>query len=107
MGSSFSSAFANVFLFYYETNFIKHNINFFRYIDDIIVFNCDNFEDISLYIYRKELVLKKINSINFSSSLDLKINFANNNWFISVHDKRLDFNFKVWIDLLKVWIGKS
>ena len=58
MGSSFSSAFANIFLFYYKTNFIKHNINFFRCIDDIIVFNCDNFEDIFLSIYPKKLVLK-------------------------------------------------
>ena len=68
MGSSFSSAFVNAFLFYYETKFIKHNINFFRYIDDINVlweFNCENFEDISLSIYPKELVLKNTNSNNF------------------------------------------
>ena len=26
---------------------------------------------------------------------DLNINFANNNWLISVYDKGLDFNFKV------------
>ena len=83
------------FLFYYDTNFMKHNINFFRYIDDIIVFNWDNFEDIFLSIYPKELVLKNTNSNNFSSFLDLKISFVNNNWLISVYDKRLDFNFKV------------
>ena len=53
MGCSFFSSFANIFLFNYETNFY-HNINFFRYIDDIIVFNCDNFENISLSIYPKE-----------------------------------------------------
>ena len=58
MGNSFSSPFANIFLFYYETNFIKHNINIFRYIKDIIVFNCDNFKKISLSIYPKELALK-------------------------------------------------
>ena len=95
MGSSFSNAFANVFLFRYENNFIKHNANFFRYIDYIIIFNYDNFEDISLSIYPKELVLKNTSSTNFSSFLDLKINFASNNWLISVYDKRLDFNFKV------------
>ena len=82
MGSSFSSAFGNIFLFSHKTNFIKHNINFFRYIDDIIVFNCDNFEDIFLSIYPKELVLKNTNSANFSSFLGLKINFANNNWLL-------------------------
>ena len=58
MGSSFSGNFANIFLFYFETNFTKHNINFFRYIFDIIVFNCINFENNSLSIYPKELVLE-------------------------------------------------
>ena len=31
----------------------------------------------------------------FSSFLDSKIYFVNNNWLISVYDKSLDFNFKV------------
>ena len=31
----------------------------------------------------------------FSSFLDSKIYFVNNNWLISVYDKRLDFNYKV------------
>ena len=66
-----------------------------RDIDDIIVFNRDNFKNISLSIYPKELVLKNTNSTNFSSFLDLKINFASNNWLISVYNKKLDFNFKV------------
>ena len=95
MGKRRSCAFVNIFLFYYETNFIKYKINFFRYIDDIIVFNCDNFEDISLSIYPKELVLKNTNSNNFSSFLDLKISFVCNNWLICVYDKWLNFNFSV------------
>ena len=57
-GNSFSSAFVNIFLFYNETKLINYNIIFFRYIDDIIVFNCDNFESISLSIYPKEIVKK-------------------------------------------------
>ena len=85
----------NIFLFYYETNFINHNINFFRYIDDITSFNCDNFESISFSFYPKELVLKNTNSNNFTSFLDQKIHFATKNWVISVYDKRLGFNFKV------------
>ena len=95
MGCCYSSAFANIFLFYYETNFIKYKVNYFRYIDDIIVFNCDNFEDISLFINPKELVFKNTNSNNYCSFLDLKISFINNNYLINVYDKRLDFNFKV------------
>ena len=74
---------------------INNNINLFTYIDDIIVFNCDNFENISLSINPKELVLENTNSTNFSSFLDLKINFAINNWLIRIYDKGLDFNFKV------------
>ena len=66
-----------------------------RYIDNITVLHCDNFENISLFIYPKELVLKNTNSTNFCPFLDLKINFATNNWLISVYDKRLDFHFKV------------
>lgn len=42
IGSSFSSAFANVFLYFYEKS-CKPNITAFRYIDDLIVFNCDIF----------------------------------------------------------------
>ena len=79
MGSSFSRAFSNIFLFNYETNFINHSINFFRYIADIIGFNCDNFENIFLSIYSKKLALKNTSSINFSYFLDLKIHFSTNN----------------------------
>ena len=39
MGNLFSSAFHNIFLVYFETNLINHNINFFNYIDDVIVLN--------------------------------------------------------------------
>ena len=45
--------------------------------------------------YPKELDLKNINSSNFTSFHDLKINFVTNIWLISVYDKKLDFNFKV------------
>ena len=76
-------------------NFVNHNINFFGYIDDIITFNCDNFENISLSVYPKELVLKNNTFTNFSSFLHLKINFATDNWLISIYDKTSDFNIKI------------
>ena len=66
---------------------INYNINFFRHIDDIIVFNFDNFENISLSIYSKELVLKNTDSTNFTSFLDLKTTFNANIWFIRAYDK--------------------
>ena len=93
--NSFSSAFANIFLFYYEAKQINCSINFFRCIDDIIVFNYDNFESISISIYLKELDLKNTNYISFTPFLDLKINLFNNIWLISVYDKKIELNFKV------------
>ena len=63
---------------------INYNISFFRYIDDIIVLNCDNFRNISLSIYPKELVLKNSNSTCFTSFLDSKINLVANILLISV-----------------------
>ena len=91
VGSSFSSAFANIFLFYYVINSINHNINFFRYIDYIIVFNCENLRIFSS-LFIPGISYKNTNSINFSSFLNLKIHFPTYNWLISVYDKRLDFN---------------
>ena len=73
---------------------IYHNADFFRYINDIIVFNCDNFENISLSIYSKELIGKKnISSTNFTSFLNLKINLVTNIWIISTYDKKIRFKF--------------
>ena len=77
---------------------IKNNVNFFRCIHDIIVFNCDNFENNSLSIYPTELDLNNNNMliyINFTVILYLKINFVSNDWLNSVYGKRLDFDFKV------------
>ena len=93
--SGIPSALPKIFLFYNEINFIKNNINFFRYLDNTVVLNCDSFENISFSIYPKELALKNTNSTNFRSFLDLKINFGTKKWLISVYDKRLDFYFKV------------
>ena len=93
--SGIPSALPKIFLFYNEINFIKNNINFFRYLDNTVVLNCDSFENISFSIYPKELALKNTNSTNFTFFLNLKIHFATNNCLISVYDKRLNFNFKV------------
>ena len=76
-------------------NFVKHNIIFFGYIDDIVTFDCDNFENSSLSVYPKKLILKNTTSTNFSSFLHLKINFATDNWLISIYDKTSDFNIKI------------
>ena len=46
--------------------------------------------NISLNNHPKKLVLKSVILTNFTSFLDLKIDFIFNNWRISVYDKRLD-----------------
>ena len=85
--SGIPSALPKIFLFYNEINFIKNNINFFRYLDNTVVLNCDSFENISFSIYPKELALKNITSSSFISFLDLKINLDTYN--------TLNFDFTV------------
>lgn len=96
MGNSFSSAFANIFLHFYEFKYLnKYNINAFRYIDDLIIFDFENFEDL-FNIYPKGLKLNQTNNNKFKVNyLDLKIDISNNKTLIGIYDKRIDFNFKV------------
>lgn len=56
---SYSTACANIFLHFYEKVFI----DLYRYIDDLIVFNSDDFEKIASKIYPRDLVLERIGSI--------------------------------------------
>ena len=69
MGSTYSSAFVNVFLYLCQRSFVNYAINFFRYINDVLVFHSDKLEDISFSIYPKKLVLNHTNSGGFISFL--------------------------------------
>ena len=75
MGTCFSSAFANIFLYFYEKNF--NGIEFFRYINDLVVFKCDNFKEISKKIYPKNLTLIRTDTSDNISFLDQKIKINN------------------------------
>lgn len=109
MGTSCAPHLANIFLFMYESQYIKKLIrsgqtkkaallgNIFRYQDDAIVFN-DNgvFGEICRDIYPEELVLLNTN-INRTNVhyLDLNISLQSGIFKYSLFDKRNDFNFNV------------
>ena len=67
MGISYSCAFTSVFLYFYDRNFVNYLTNFFLYVDDIIIFNRVNFKRIIFFICPKDLMLKHINSGDFTS----------------------------------------
>ena len=93
MGTSFSSAFANLFLYYYEKDL--GDIILYRYIDDIIVINCEDFYKYVNEIYPPDLILKRTDTEGNICFLDLKIKKSNGDWLIGIYDKRQDFCFKV------------
>ena len=53
------------FLALLHTNLINYNITFFRYVYDITVFNCNDFENIFLYNYPKGISFQLV-GINWS-----------------------------------------
>ena len=109
MGSDPAPFFANLFLFYYEWQWIKKakkdNIvlartfhNTFRYIDDLITINNNYFENNIRNIYPAELELKHEGDYgdnNHANFLDLKIDIVNSQFHTSLYDKRDKFNFHI------------
>jgi len=107
MGTSCAPFLANLFLFYYEYNFmVKCEIErpflcdklkyVYRYIDDISLINDYNvFKHLAKLIYPKELSLEKINSSsNFANILDISVKLKNGKAITTLYDKRREFNFK-------------
>ncbi|GBN85546.1 hypothetical protein AVEN_273996-1 [Araneus ventricosus] len=93
MGTSFSSALANIFLHTSERKFIKNNlISAYRYIDDLIVF--DNLDTL-INSYPEELKLNKTNNNNNNCNyLDPAIKIIDSSISVGIYDKRDDFNFR-------------
>ena len=86
-----------VLLLIYSRTFLKKNyedFSFFRYIDDLSVFNSNNFEEISSKIYPDDLILKRTHAENISR-LDLKLKKNYNKWHIGLYNRRKGFDFKV------------
>lgn len=95
-GCNFSSQLANLFLHFYEKNFTLNVHNAFRYIDDFLIFDYNNFDILSLNIYPSELKLIKTNKNSLSTDfLDLFISIENDSISIDIFDKRDAFKFDV------------
>ena len=108
MGSDPAPFFANLFLYHYESSWLKttkksNNIlarkfgSVFRYIDDLITINDGHsFESFHHQIYPEELQLNKENEDNNNTTfLDLEIKIDNGIFNTAVFDKRDDFGFNI------------
>ena len=108
MGTDPGPDFANLFLHFYEFKFMKDNTktNYgvckklskgYRYIDDILEFNCGTQLEISKdNIYPNELILNKENvSDDKASFLDMQIEIKDKKFVTKLYDKRKDFNFDI------------
>ena len=108
MGSDPAPAFANLFLYHYESTWLDsikktNNIlarkfgNVFRYIDDLLALNDGNsFESYFKEIYPEELQLNKENADSSSTNfLDLHINIVDRTFNTHLFDKRDHFGFNI------------
>ena len=107
MGSDPAPFMANLFLFHYESEYVKkiqkEDIfiarrfrHTFRFIDDLIAINDDGeFERCRGDIYPPELELKKEHSGNNVSFLDLNIDIKGRFFETSLYDKRDSFPFSI------------
>ena len=108
MGTNCAPLVADLFLFYYERDFmlslsdnnqadISEAFNStFRYLDDLL--NIDNpyFEQMVGQIYPTELQLNKANSSDTEAPfLDLNLSITNGIVSSKIYDKRDDFNFEI------------
>ena len=105
MGSNFSPNIANLYLHFYEAQFLSRNHldgrnrykNTFRFIDDLLsVNNRDILFDIRA-IYPAFLEIKNTNNepYNNGSFLDIDIKVDQNRITTKVYDKRRDYNFDI------------
>ncbi len=99
MGNNASPMIADLTMVYLEYDYLtKHNANIWgqRYIDDILVANCNNFMQIASTIYPPDLPLKRTNELHEKVDfLDLSISIKDGSPVTSVYDKTDDFPFRV------------
>ena len=108
MGSDPAPYFANLFLYHYESSWLKsikknNNTlarkfgNVFRNIDDLLALNDgESFGSFHKEIYPVELQLNKENVVNTETNfLDLHIKINNRTFTTMLYDKRDDFGFNI------------
>ena len=107
MGTDCAPVLANLFLFYYEYQYmkelIKNNLRLakrfnytMRYIDALLTLNNNVFADEIAHIYPPELELKRTTECPTKLSyLDVMITIDNGKYSTTVYDKRDDFDFKI------------
>ena len=100
---------ANLFLHYYENNYMNSLINSgnlslasklsrsFRYLDDLLGLNeLGSFEEVQRTIYPNELILSRTDNLGKQANyLDLNLKCDNDFFKSSLYDKRDDFKFEV------------
>lgn len=102
MGGNASPLVADLVLTMMEYQFVKNNVALSkrivwsgRYIDDILVANCPEFQQLAKEIYPAQLTLKQTNScVRQANFLDLAIH-TQNGLNVSVYNKTDDFSFRV------------
>ena len=105
MGTDCAPLLANLFLFFYEYNYVKEKLKTnhasalkwrytARYIDDLLTINNPSFQNEGHNIYPPQLSLKKTTECpEMASFLDICIHNKDNKLTTSVYDKRDKFNF--------------
>ena len=108
MGTNFAPLVADLFLFFYERDFMMSLsankqadiIDAFnttsRYLDDIININNVYFDIMVSQIYPSELQLYKDNTLETEATfLDLHLSISNGIVSTKIYDKRGDFDFEI------------
>lgn len=103
MGSNYSTNMANLFLFFYESKFIKENPlseNYaftFRYIDDLLAINNDRIDLDINSIYPECMEVEETTYPPYLQAhyLDLNLKIANSQILTKIYDKRRDFFFNI------------
>ena len=108
MGTNCAPLVADLFLFYYERDFMMslsydkqaEVIDAFnttsRYLDDMLNINNVYFENMVSQIYPSQLQLNKVNTSDTEAAfLDLHLSISNDIFSTKIDDKRDDFDFEI------------